>query len=127
MAFDVSGTLLKFTIEGQSFRLAADVNLTKILSTFANEMVPSSGEAMLKKTKRIPTGEGFVLLVNSEEAEDLKTFADSLTDLKISYTNAAGDEFKCEGAIEFENLESEESRATIQVHPRTTWTPIIAS
>jgi hypothetical protein len=127
MAFDTVGSALKFTIEGQSFRLAADVNITKILNTFANEMVPSSGEAMLKKTKRIPTGEGFVLLVNSEEAEDLEAFADSINDLKISYTNAAGDEFKCEGIIEFENLESEEGRAAVQVHPRAKWTSIIAS
>jgi hypothetical protein len=71
--------------------------------------------------------EGIVLLVNADEREDLIAFAEGLDDLKISYSNAAGDEYKCEGTIEIENSETEENRLTCQVHPRGTWTPIIAS
>jgi hypothetical protein len=127
MARDIAGSLRKFTIEGQSFRVAADANVTETITQFENSMVATSGEAMRKMTKRVPMREGIVLLVNADEREDLIAFAESLDDLKISYSNAAGDEYKCEGTIEIENSETEENRLTCQVHPRDIWTPIIAS
>lgn len=127
MARDVTGTPRKFTVEGQPFRLAADTNVTQTTTKFENSMVPTSGESMRKMVKRVPMREGIVLIVNADEMEDLKAFSEQIDDVKVSYTNAAGDEYKCEGTIEIENVETEEGRMTVQVHPRDDWTPIIAS
>jgi hypothetical protein len=124
-ARDISGTPRTFTAEGETFRLAGDANITETFTEFENEMIASSGTAMRKMTKRIPMREGIVLLTNADERETLKVFAEQLDDLKISYTNAAGDRYKCEGAIEIENNETEDNRTTLQVHPRGQWTPFI--
>jgi hypothetical protein len=126
MANDISGSNRAFTIEGISFRVAADANFTEMISQFENSMVPTSGRAMRKMVKRILTREGIVLVTNADERQLLIDFAESLDDLKISYTNAAGDQYKCEGTIEIENNETEENRTSCQVHPRDRWTPIVA-
>jgi hypothetical protein len=80
---------------------------------------------MRKMLKRVPVREGIVLVTNADEREVLKSFAEGLEDLKISYTNAAGDTYRCEGTIEVESNETEENRTTCKVMPREEWTPFI--
>jgi hypothetical protein len=126
MAKDVVGTARKFTVEGQPYRLAGDVNITQTVSRYENSMIPTSGISMRKMVRRVTIREGFVLLVNAEEIADLKAASESLDDLKIGYVTAAEDEYKCEGAIEIENVETEEGRMTVQVHPRDDWDEFIA-
>lgn len=127
MAKDITGTPRKFTVEGQPFRLAADVNITQTISRWENSMIPTSGVSMRKMVRRVTIREGFVLIVNADEIVDMKAYAEQIDDTKISYTNADLSEYKCEGVIEIENVETEEGRMTIQVHPRDDWTEIIAS
>lgn len=127
MAKFISGSLRKLTIEGISFNVAADANLTETFTTFENSMIASSGRALRKMMKRVPMREGLVLLTDAAERETLKSFAESLDDLKVSYTNAAGDTYRCSGTIEIENNETEENRTTCQVHPREDWTAFISS
>jgi hypothetical protein len=126
MANDVVGSLRKLSIEGIPFRVAADANFSETVTVFENSMIATSGRAMRKMTRRVPMTEGIVLIVNEAERQNLKSFAESIDDLKVSYTKASGDTFKCEGTIEIENLETEEGRLTCQVHPREDWTPFQA-
>jgi hypothetical protein len=126
-ARDVSGSLRKFTVEGQSFAVAADANVTETITNFENAMVATSGAAMRKMTKRVPIREGLILIVNADERVDLIAYSESLDDLQISYTNAAGDEYKCQGTIEIENSETEENRLTCQIHPRDGWETFIGA
>lgn len=122
MAKDTSGSNLGCTIEGISFRVMADANITETVTKFENVAVATSGPAIQKKTKRITIREGIVLGTNAAEREQLKTFAESLDWLQCSYTNAAGDNYQCEGLVEVENNETEENRTTLQIQPRTDWT-----
>lgn len=124
---DVAGTIRKLSIEGISFRVAGDANLTETFTQFENSMIASSGRAMRKMLKRIPQVEGVTLLTNAAERDTLKSFAEDLNDLKISYTNAAGDTYRCQGTIEITSNETEENRTTVVILPREDWTPFIAS
>jgi len=122
MPYDVSGSLRKFTVEGVPFRVAADANLTETISKFENSMIATSGKSMRKMMKRPPIREGLVLVTNSVERDVLKGYAEQLEPVAFSYTNAAGDTYRCEGTLEIENNETEENRTTCQVLPDDDWT-----
>lgn len=126
MANDISGSNRKLTIEGVSYRVAGDANFSEMISAFENSMVPSSGRNMRKMVKRVATREGVVLLTNADERIALKSVAESIDDVKLSYTNAAGDTYKAEGAIEVETNETEENRTNCILLPRGDWTPFVA-
>jgi hypothetical protein len=118
----VAGTPRAFTIEGIPFDLAADVNVSRMLNGYENSKIATSGSAMSKKIKRVPTAESVVLVTNEREKDQLRSFADGLDDLKFSFTWISGDVVKCQGIFNIESDESEENRTTIVVHPTDQWT-----
>jgi len=123
---DVTGTLRKLTIEGISFNVAADADISEVMTNYEVTRIPTSGPSMKKMVRRIPAREGIVLITNAAERENLKSFAEQIADVKVSYTNAAGDEYKCEGSIEVENNTTQENRTTVRVDPKEDWTAFIA-
>ena len=127
MSRDVSGSIRKFTVEGVSFRVTADTNVSRKPTNVTNEMIPTSGTSMQKKTRVTPQAEGFNLAVNAEEMESLKSFAEGLDLVKVTYETAAGDQYRCTGQIELEANESEEGKVTCTVLPDTDWTMFPAS
>jgi hypothetical protein len=123
---DVTGTLRNVTIEGISYRAAADTNVTFMVSKFENSVIPTTGKGMKKKVRRTPAMENVVLICNPVEIDQLRVFADSLEDLKFAVTLADGSLYRGEGAIEVENVETEENRVTCQLLPVGDWTPFTA-
>lgn len=126
MPNDIAGSLRKLTIEGISFRVAADANLTETITRFENSMIATSGRSMRKMMRRVPIREGVVLITNAAERESLKSFAESIDDLKFTYVNAAGDTYRCEGSMEIESSETEENRTSCIIQPREDWTAFVA-
>ncbi len=124
---DISGSIRKVTLDGMPFDVPADVNISEVGSGFLNESVPSSGRNMRKMTKRPQNREGLVLLANGTERDLLRELADSLHDFPMSYETAGGDVYRAQGWIEFENRETEENRAAIQLHPRNGWDVFVAA
>lgn len=122
MGLDVSGSIRKFTVEGISFRVMADANVSRRPTAVENTMIPTSGAAMQKKMKVTPSMEGVVLGVNGDEMESLKSFAEGMELIKVTIEMANGDQYRCTGQIEIEAHESEENRATVTVHPDGDWT-----
>lgn len=122
MSRDVSGSIRKFTVEGISYRVTADTNVSRRPTNVENTMIATSGKAMQKKMRVTPSAEGFNLAVNAEEMEALKSFAEGLDVVKVTYTTAAGDQYRCTGQIQIEAHESEEGKATVTVHPEEDWT-----
>ena len=118
----IAGSLRKLTIEGISFDVAADADFSEIFTQFENAMVPTSGGAMRKMTKRIVAVEGVVLITDADERLVLKDFAEGLDNVKITYTNAAEDSYRCEGTIEIENNSTEENRTSCTIQPVGDWT-----
>jgi len=118
---NVVGTPRNLMIEGITYRFAADVNISQMLSIYENVMLPSSGDAMLQKTKRTPNFESVTLLTNPEEADQIKRFADSTDLLNMSVTLADGSTYSARGQINFENRETDTGRATIVIMPENDW------
>jgi hypothetical protein len=117
-----AGTPRAFSIEGIGFDLAADVNISGLLSIYENSKIATSGAAMTKKVKRVPTAESVVLITDWAAKEQLRVFAEQIPDVKFSITYAAGDVLKAEGTFNIESDESEENRTTIVIHPTGAWT-----
>lgn len=126
MGLDTSGTLKSVVIDGTSFDVVADTNVTEIGSNIESESIPSSGRNMRKITKRAENREGIVLICNDGERPLLKALAETEEDFAMSYTTSSGSVYVAEGWIQFETRETQENRATIQMHPRNGWAEFIA-
>lgn len=123
---DITGTLRKVTLDGITFDVMADTNVTETGSQWQNEAIPTSGRNLKKMTRRPEIREGVVLACNGSERDLLKEMAERTTDFPMSYETAAGDVYRATGWIEFESRETEENRATIQMHPRDSWESFLA-
>jgi hypothetical protein len=123
---DITGTLRKVTLDGVTFDVMADTNVNEVGSAFQNEAIPTSGRNLKKMTRRVEARGGVALACNGSEREVLKDLAERTADFPMSYETAASDVYRATGWIEFENRETEESRATIQMHPRNGWEPFLA-
>jgi hypothetical protein len=115
----VAGSIRRMTIEGVSFDVAADGNLSDLMSEYENSMIPTSGLAMQKKTRRVPVIEGVVLITDGGSKDSLVNYSDGLDVLKFSIEYASGDIKKANGIINIESDESEENRTTISIHPES--------
>jgi len=125
MGKDISGSLRSFSVEGVPFRVMADANVTETFTQFEKEVIETSGDGMIKFTKRNAMREGLVLATNASERESLVAFSDTKAPLKLEYTNSAGDSYQCRGALEIENNETEGNRTTCKLMPVNTWTAFI--
>lgn len=127
MAKDIVGTLRKVTLDGVTFDVMADTNISEVGSSIENEAVPTSGRNMRKMTRRAENRESVVIACNGAERELLRDLSERVGDYPMSYETAAGDVYRAVGWIEFENRETEENRATIQMHPTANWESFLAS
>lgn len=128
MAKDIVGTPRKVTLDGITFDVMADTNISEMGSRFENEGVPTSGRIMKKMTRRAKTAESVTLACNGDERAVLQEFDERQENFSMSYELASGDVFRAVGFIIFENRETEEQRATIQMVPAqdNQWEPFIA-
>jgi hypothetical protein len=112
-----SGTPRKLTLDGVSYDVAADTNITLNLSPFETEGVASSGRTMMKRTKRTQTAEGIPILASPTEQDQLRVLAERLDVFPMAVTLADGAVWRTTGNINFESAETEENRATIMIIP----------
>ena len=124
-----SGTVRKVVINGATYDVPADINITFNRSSFTTEGVATSGRTMYKMTRRVPTMESVVLMTDPSEAEALRAVAESLADATIAVELADGSTYRTSGKINYENCETEENRSAIVIIPskvKDAWTPFIA-
>lgn len=113
----VSGTPRKVTLDGLTYDVAADTNITINLSPFEKEGVPTSGRTMFKMTNRVPTAESIPLIADPVEQDTVRQLAERLDSFPMSMTLADGSVYTTVGQINFENVETEENRASIIMIP----------
>ena len=112
-----SGTPRKVTIDGLTYDVAADTNITLNLSPYETEGVPSSGRTMYKMTVRNPTAEGITIIADPSEQEVLRETAERMESFPISVTLADNSVYRTTGRINFENVETESNKATVIIIP----------
>ncbi len=123
---DVSGSIKKVTLNGVTYDVMADANVSEVGGGTANDMLPTSGRNVRKTTKRVQTREGIILACNGSERELLQALSESDGDFPMSYETAGGDTYRATGVIEFESRETEENRATVTLLPRGEWSTFLA-
>lgn len=114
---EASGTVRSIAIDGLPFRAAMDINVTLNQSPYENEAVPTTGKSMLKKTLRSPNAESIVLIVNPSEQDVLREFSERIDPFPLSQEWADGSVWRTVGWINFENVESQENRASVTFIP----------
>ena len=114
---EASGTLRGMNFDGLELRVPADINITLNLSEYENENIPTTGLSVPKKTLRSPDAEGVVLIVNPIEQETLRELAARLQAFPMSAELADGSVWRTTGNINFENVETQENRATVKIMP----------
>lgn len=119
---DTTGSVIGFTVEGQSFNVAADANLSRIPTRTEKSKIPTSGKSMTKAVRRIPTIEGLICVLNAADGDALKNYAEANDDKQLSVTYAGGETYQGLGEINLETHESEENRYTVSLHPSEDWT-----
>jgi hypothetical protein len=121
----VAGTIKKVTLDGVTYDVPADINISEMGSGFENSLIPTSGRNVLKQVKRAEIREGVVLIVDDLEMDRLKELAERQGDgekaFPMSYQTAAGVTKRATGWIEFANRETEENRAAITLLPEGSW------
>ena len=122
----VVGTINKAVLNGISFDVMADSNVTFNRSQFEREGVATSGRTLQKMTKRVQTLEGLTLGVTPDEMELLKSISDGIADVTMSITLADTSVYKATGAVYFENYESENGQASVTLIPKNDWTAFTA-
>lgn len=123
---DNVGTVRKILIDGVSYDLMMDINITFLFSKYEIEAQPTTGKTLFKRTKRNENMESVALATNPSEMVDLRDKANSLADKTFSVELADGSIFKATGQINFENYESESGKTTLQLLPNGEWTPFLA-
>lgn len=118
----LGGTPRSASINGVSFDVMADTNVSIMSHEYENDAIPTSGVPVQKKTKRVPMAESLVLGVSYEELVVLRDWANSLDKHTFSLTFAGGDVAKAKGTFNVDSFESEECRATIKIMPDEDWT-----
>jgi hypothetical protein len=125
----MSGTLKKVVLDGESYDVPADINITFKRSNKEKEGIATSGKTMIKITLTAPTIESLGFVVTPAELERLNILADRVTSFPISIELADGSVYKTTGQIMMENYESEEGKASCKIIPdktRDAWTPFVA-
>ena len=123
---NTSGSIRKLTIGGITYDVMADSNFNQRGSGFENDRIPTSGNSFKKMTKRIQKVESVIVKADPNTRINLKAQSEQLDDLSMSYTTADNSVFRAKGSIFFENVESEENRATVQLHPNADWELFVA-
>ena len=120
-----TGSIRKVVLDGVTFDVFADTNITFNRTRYNTEGLATSGKTMFKMTRRVPTMESLGIGTVPSEMESLKAKAEGLSDLTMSLELADGSVYKATGRINFENYESETGKSTVQLIPAQDWTPFI--
>ncbi len=118
---DVAGTIKKVTLDGVTYDVPADIDVTEMGSGFENSMIPTSGRNILKQVTRAEIREGVVLIANDQEMDVLTALAEQQIPFPMSYQTAGGSIKRATGWIEFTNRTTAENRATLILLPQGKW------
>jgi hypothetical protein len=122
----IAGSIRQVSLAGTVFHVMADSNISMPPSGWENSNIPTSGPNMRKMVRRSQNIEGLVLACTVDDLAALRLISESLDDITMSVTNAAGDTLRAEGTINLESHESEENRTAVQLLPVGEWTTSVA-
>jgi len=121
------GTLRKVVIDGVTYDVFADCNISFNRTDFEIEGQATTGKTLFKMKRRIQNIEGLDLATTPAEMETLKSKSDSLADKTLAVTLADGSTYRSTGRVHYDKYESETGKSTVKLIPSGTWTPFLAN
>lgn len=118
----VSGSIEKLIFDGTTFDVPHDANFSEVPSGVENEMMPTSGDSVLKQTKRSQNVEGVIVIADPVQSEQLRLLSTRKTTYPISYETAEGATRTTVGTIQLETKETETNRVSLTILPLKNWT-----
>ena len=109
----VSGTPRKVTIDGLTYDVTGDADIT-INSPTEKEGMPTSGRSMMKVTGKSPDIESVTISASPEEHEVLMQVHERLDSVPMSVTFADGSVYRAVGHINLESYTSADNIATLK-------------
>jgi len=116
------GSLLSLGINGISYDAFGDVDASIIPSSWENDMLPTSGKGMLKRTRRVEKVEGIPLALTALQREQIKLVADAGEDVALSFTLVTGESYQATGIVNIVDNKTAENRTEVVLLPRGKWT-----
>jgi hypothetical protein len=126
VAKNVSGSMQGCSIDGLPYDVKADADASVILTGWKNERIPHSNGSMRKMIRQIRTVEGLILTLNADDRDNLQRACDSIDDVSLQFTDAAGDTYMAFGSVDFENWGTADNDVNVILQPENEWTPFIA-
>lgn len=117
----VAGSAKKLTLDGTTFRLPADADINTKFGDFESEVIPTSGEALRKMTKRPQMADGVDVIVDASEKELLIALSERTDAYTISYKDAANVLYTSKGGISIDDSSSQDGKVTIKILPIQRW------
>ena len=121
MAKDLSGSIGKAVIDGVTFDVFSDVDISLQLSRFKSEAVATSGRVMQKRTKIVQELKNLKLVCNEDEAVTLQNKAEGIVDVTLAITLNSGGVVRSAGFLDFEDWSTMDMKASVTFFPRTKW------
>lgn len=118
---DASGSLQKIVLNGVVYRVHGDSDSTNNFGKYENELLPTSGGNIMKKTFRAQTKEGIDIAANRAEMENLKALSESLSSFPMVLMFADGSKDIASGGINLGSWSSADNKATIMLLPENAW------
>lgn len=118
---DIAGSIRKLTLDGVSYDVFSDADVSEVGSRFENTALTTSGRTILKQSKRVETRDSVVVACNAAEREQLRSLADRGTEFSMSYETADKAVYRAVGFINFNNRTTQEMRAELQLIPVGEW------
>lgn len=112
-----SGTLNAVNINGASYAVPNDINVTILYSDFEIEDIATTGDTMFKYTRRSQKIEGVTLMEPPSKADTLRDVSNKKADVTMSLELADGTVLRATGRINYQNWETEENRHTVDLMP----------
>ena len=122
---EATGSLLGCVIDGMPFAVMSDSNINFKRSKYEKEGTATSGDPLIKFTKRIQIVESLGLGCEPAEMEILAEKADAKVSVPISFELADGSIYRGVGHIHFDGYESETGKVSLTLIPTGEWTPFI--
>lgn len=113
----VTGTPREILLDGTSFDVKADADITINVVGSEKEGIPTTGRTFIKKTRKSANAESIPLQVEAVEMDLLEDLHERNDSFPISITFADGSSFKTTGSINWENYTSAEGTAPVTVIP----------
>lgn len=121
----MAGSLRKVTLDGQTFNVAADANLSQTAGQ-EKEGIRHTGGTTIKTTLKTATVESVDLIVDGNQFLDLQELAERNVAFPMSYEEESGDVWRAQGQINLDARETETTKVSVVLIPVSKWEAFLA-